>query len=54
MNSWNVKLEVRVPFSKIIQKRALSEMFVEYMEESVVKFLAQSEHFSASASKGYS
>jgi hypothetical protein len=27
MNSWDVKLEVRVPFSKIIHKRALSEMF---------------------------
>jgi hypothetical protein len=27
MNSWDVKLEVGVPFSKIIHKRALSEMF---------------------------
>jgi hypothetical protein len=27
MNSRDVKLKVRVPFSKIIHKRALSEMF---------------------------
>jgi hypothetical protein len=27
MNSWDVKLEIRRPFSKIIHKRALSEMF---------------------------
>jgi hypothetical protein len=27
MNFWDVKLKVRVPFSKIILKRALSEMF---------------------------
>jgi hypothetical protein len=27
MNSWDVKLEATVPFSKIIHKRTLSEMF---------------------------
>jgi hypothetical protein len=27
MNSWDVKLKYRVPFSKKILKRALSEMF---------------------------
>jgi hypothetical protein len=27
MKSWDVKLKVRVPFSKKILKRALSEMF---------------------------
>ncbi len=27
MNSWDINLKVRVPFSKIIHKRALSEMF---------------------------
>jgi hypothetical protein len=27
MNSWDGKLEVRLPFLKIIHKRALSEMF---------------------------
>ncbi len=28
MNSWDVKLEFRVPILKIIHKRALSEMLV--------------------------
>jgi hypothetical protein len=27
MNSWDINLKVRVPLSKIIHKRALSEMF---------------------------
>jgi hypothetical protein len=27
MNSWDINLKVRVPFSKIIHKGALSEMF---------------------------
>jgi hypothetical protein len=26
-NSWHVQLEVRIPFKKIIYKRALSEIF---------------------------
>ncbi len=72
MKSWDVKLEVRVLFSKIIYIRPLPEAFenvkdilrdkfitvryknkfLEYLEESVVKFSAQSEHFSASSVKG--
>jgi hypothetical protein len=36
MNSWDVNLKVRVPFSKIIHKRALSEMFDDFRRQRVL------------------